>query len=511
MTCFILPHHAKKEALHKMLLTFKERVESAPYTTHLPNMFNALQKRDSVHHYMIYWPLSKERFNTKRCLVEQSVMPECEAFHIIQVTSLLSKLSLKKNQFRRCDCSNHAREVTLDWREFIYPQFVEFLFNRSLTPTKCPSPQDKDTVQLTNETLQCCFEIAPILSLSDQLHHLPCSTIMQNYKNEHLTVFGCENREGEKHFKRIRVTQETHKLQFVVSQSKLYATEIRGGAKVMLKKTAEPYVIVARHFQLVTSKKNGATHYNIYLSAPCLNHSDLAWETKPKIKSERFGAKDKFCMIVSTSPLTLEFEDNGSFLLYSPGECGLTFQQECCLEMWNKEPGTYGWPLRYEINDDFLKRNYIGNEATLYQAIHGRYHRLFNESLQNHFDMIPPAYGYITKRPMKDVVLQTNGHVSHCDIYVEKETLLNQYGSFDTPAQSLSLNYNALKQIRAYMKNDVAHFYEGGEPLCVEEIAYTVSHVSYQLRALRRKAESVPLCYFYMNREKTYLLLIAVY
>ena len=169
MTAFVLPHHANSDTLRNMLHQFRGRLQeetSASSTPHLPNMFNALQKRSGnnqiSHHYMIYWPLTREAFDTKRCLYETSVssiVPAPQPFHFVYITSLLTKIHPKKNCFRSCKCTDHAKRIRLDWREFVYPQFVELLFKRSLTPTSCPSPLAENTIQLINKQLQCRFEI----------------------------------------------------------------------------------------------------------------------------------------------------------------------------------------------------------------------------------------------------------------------------------------------------------------------------------------------------------------
>ena len=166
MTAFVLPHHADSQTLHSMLHKFRGRIASKPDSPQLSGMFNALQKRAgndrTSHHFMIYWPLTQEAFNTKRCLYEASVgaiTPKVKPFHFVYITSLLSKLHPRKDRFRRCKCADHAKRVPLDWSEFVYPQFVELLFKRLMTPSQCPSPLGSHTVQFVNESLQCRFEI----------------------------------------------------------------------------------------------------------------------------------------------------------------------------------------------------------------------------------------------------------------------------------------------------------------------------------------------------------------
>lgn len=181
MSTFVLPHHADSGTLHKMLHEFRHRIASKPDSPQLADMFNALQQKTGTnansHHFMIYWPLKKEAFETKRCLYEASISAITttpKPFHFIYITSLLSKLERKKHRFRPCKCVDHVKPVRLDWREFVYPQFVELLFKRSMTPSQCPSPVGPRTIQFVNESLQCCFEIEKQVSfLTDVCFSFP--------------------------------------------------------------------------------------------------------------------------------------------------------------------------------------------------------------------------------------------------------------------------------------------------------------------------------------------------
>jgi len=188
MSAFVLPHHSTNDALHGMLDKFRHRLAEKPHSAQLSVMYEALQKRTGVsansHHYLIYWPLTPEAFNTKRCLYEKevsSLICTPKSFHFIYITSLLQKIHPKKNRYRSCKCKDHAKRIPLDWSEFVYPQFIELLFKRAMTPSKCPSPIAAHAIQLTNESLQCRFEIERQASFLNQVCHLSLSTF--SYSN----------------------------------------------------------------------------------------------------------------------------------------------------------------------------------------------------------------------------------------------------------------------------------------------------------------------------------------
>lgn len=526
MTSFVLPHHANSETLHRMFDSFRTRIRTDE--TPLPNMFNALQQQmgneRGSHHYMIYWPLSKQAFETKRCLYETSVtsiVPEPKAFHFVYITSLLTKLHPKKARFRRCKCVDHSKEVSFDWSEFVYPQFVELLFKRSLlTPSKCPSPMALQTMQFINESLQCHFEIdkqAYFLNnhLHNELFQLSCNELYQKYKNSHLTVFGRENIEELRHFTARRVTKSEYKLQFVINETKIRVSHMKGGGRIVLKKTAVPYVIIASNFLFRPPDNDGATHYQIYVHTS-QQHSQLITHTKKYIKSNKFSTHDQPCMIISTSPLTLEFKEgvNSAFILYSPGKCGINLVDECLLEIWNKDQSKCGWPLRYEVNDDYLNRDYTGNSVRYFEKIHSRYYKLFNHPICDHFDMSPPAHGYVNMREDKVIVATPDGVGTLRSLYHEEQAIFNQYGTMlpygskEQQSFNRSVLYDELQQLRVYINHDVTHF---SNNTTIQETVYSLAKIEYKLNGLCRKNESTPFSYYFMNKEKTFILFIPVY
>jgi len=525
MTAFVLPHHANKATLHGMLHKFRDRLASKPDSSQLANMFNALHKKSggNTHHYMIYWPLTAEAFNTKRCLYEQSVnavVPQPKAFHFVYITSLLTKLHPKKDRFRSCKCKDHAKQVPLDWAEFVYPQFVELLFRRSLTPSKCPSPLGTHTIQVVNEELQCRFEIdkeaAFLTQVDNELFKLPCAELYQRHRNSHLTVFGSENVQQERHFRASHVNATAYKLQFVITQTKLRAYGLKGGGRLVLKKTAEPYVLIVSNFEFIASpSQDGATHYNFYVPSQRHHHQhqQLAWHANKRIKSDKFCAHDTPCMIVSTSPLAIEFKagDNGCFILYSPGECTVNLVDEVdFLELWNKEPGKCGWPLRYEINTDVQKAHYVGREARFYEKLHARYYNLFTHPICERFEMHSPAHGYVTMYVENEIALTPNGESYIRTTYRDEQACLNQYASNQPIEHPVirSASYSELLQLRVYAKQNVCHFYLHNESLRVTEESYQLGPTTYKINTLWRREANVPLAHFYMNREATYVLFI---
>lgn len=355
---------------------------------------------------------------------------------------------------------------------------------------------------------------------------VPCAELKQSYDNSHLTVFGKEHIESDRHFSGRRVTEQEYKLKFVVSESRMRVHAILGGGRLLLKKSAEPYVVIACNFHFIPPVGDGANDYTIFVAQQAVGqHGQLVWHTEKYIKSDKFCARNTPCMIVSTCRLSLEFKerDQGCFILYTKGECDVTLG-ECYLEMWNKEPGRYGWPLKYEVNDDFLKSDYLGCEATFFDRLHLRYHKIFNEPACEYYDMCSPAHGYVTIRKERDVCPTKNGAYVLKSIYSAKENPLNQYGSNAPPSCDIhphrSKTYNEVAQLRVYFKNGRPRFYAtkeaGGlsassEPLRIVTMTYHVDKQPYKMSGLCRKDESVPFCYFYINREKTYVLFIPLY
>jgi len=335
-------------------------------------------------------------------------------------------------------------------------------------------------------------------------------------------VFGKENIEQQRHFRPRYVSSDDYKLQFVVSESKIRAWQIKSGGRLVLKKTAEPYVLIASNFHFLPASEDGATHYNIY--SPCISslpHQRLAWHTKKRIKSDKFCARDTPCMIVSTSPLVIEFKVgwSGGFILYTPGECAVNLMDGAMLEMWNNEPGKYGWPLAYEINEDIAKVDYVGREERYFEKLHARYYNLFNKPQFERFEMCAPAFGYVQMHVENEVALGKNGEAYIRTIYRDEQLPLNQYGTYEVrkhPDPPRTASYNDLLKIRVYAKQNVCHFYsdaDGGDALRVTQVPYRLGRTGpeYKINALWYREASAPFAYFYMNYEATYILFIPIW
>lgn len=366
---------------------------------------------------------------------------------------------------------------------------------------------------------------------------MPCSELYERHGNSHLTVFGSENVETERHFFSRCVTTSDYKLDFQVSETKMRVFHMKGGGRLMLRKTAEPYVIIASNFHFLPSSKDGASHYNVYTQTGDNAHSNyqLSVHKDKRIKSSKFCPDHTPCMIVSTSPLILEFKEGaqGSFILYTPGECRVQIFEQAQLELWNKDPAKYGWPLCYEVNDEIMKCDYPGNEARYFEKLHARYHNLFDCPVYDRFHMCAPAHGYVYMHVEDEIVLGANGQACIRTIYRDQEQPLNQYASMQASPPhdefvSRSSWRSLVASIRSYVKNDKFHFHIDNEALILTEVSYhlggggggnarsksastATAGPIYFINALRRPADTSPFVYYYMNHEKTFILFIPVY
>ena len=359
---------------------------------------------------------------------------------------------------------------------------------------------------------------------------LPCAELIQKYHNSHLAVFGKENVETERYFAARRVTPSQYKLQFVVSETKMRVNSLTTGGRLVLKKSAEPYVVIACNFHFIPPANDGANDYTIYVleQQPTLGqHGQLVWHTEKRIKSDLFCARNTLCMIVSTCRLVLEFKEgeNGYIILSTKGECDVNLG-ECYLEMWNREPGRYGWPLKYEVNDDVMKCDYLGTESRFYDRLHLRYYELFNEPLEERYEMCSPAHGYMMMTDEKELLVNNRGTPYLSTVALASQGTINQYGSQIAPMtvqeqQYRSTTFKETSRLRVYFKNGVPRFYaspsflsgsmNSNEPLRIVTMTYHVDKQPYKMSGLCRKDESVPFCYFYVNPEKTYVLFIPLY
>ncbi len=138
--------------------------------------------------------------------------------------------------------------------------------------------------------------------------------------------------------------------------------------------------------------------------------------------------------------------------------------------------------------------------------------------------MYSPAHGYMIMTDDKDVIADNHGghYISTVARAVQGNN--NQYASFLDTAEAEQHRSNTFKetsQLRVYFKNGLPRFYasssflsgsaNSNEPLRIVTMTYHVDRQPYKMSGLCRKDESVPFCYFYFNREKTYVLFIPLY
>lgn len=521
MACFVLPVHANAEILHKMLRSFRERINMASYgseqltitperrdlvTYELLHSIKTLEEGQTKHH-VLYWPLSNDPYQMQRCLLEPN-QSGTNNVHLIPITTLIKKIHPhKENRFMPCNCADHSRRIRLNWREFIYPQFVELLFKRIQLPSSCPSPSTHQAQCLINEKCQYSMEIDKrasfLTDISNDLFQVPCSEIRLRHKNRHLEVFGKENLEGWRYFPEQHITDTHYKLFFKLNRPRIRATQIMGGGKITLKATAssaEPYVVFASHFYLLPGKDT--PHYRIYVMAPDKQHAILAYDENARINGSKLCLDGELCMIVSSSRLTLEFKEGmaGRFLLATDAGCKVSLGSDYRLALWTKDKSC-GWPIKYEI--DCL--SYTGSEKKFYEKIHSRYNALFDNPPFCTLNMESPARGYVLSREEEEVYACTHKGEPISRRLIKTELIgHNQYGSVSRHTNDHSPEVNTLQVF--YKKR------EDSEPTFpTMRIVYEerlVHNKVLKLKGLCRADEERPWCYFFVNREKSYMLFI---
>lgn len=311
---------------------------------------------------------------------------------------------------------------------------------------------------------------------------------------------------------------------FKLCATKVRATEIVGGGHLTLKPTnsvGEPYVVVASNFYLVPGTSD-SPHYKVYVLAPGTSHHGLAHHTNKRFKSTKLcgGGDGQLCMIVSSSPLTLVFREGwrGSFVLATPAYCSIVMR-DCRLALWTKDHRD-AWPLKYEIvGRGMLKSEYASHLGTYYAKIHGRYDALFNKAPFSTEKMEAPAHGYVLTREEESVVGCTADGAPICArVPIHELIPHNQYGSvveYDNASIDIK-SAASLRRLRVYFRQgseaEPSFWDEDDQPMTVMKESYRPhgsSGGTYILSALFRKGAPSPWCYFYVNRERTYLLFIA--
>lgn len=546
MTSFILPRHANAEMLHKMLRCFRARLdqecvgeetsqrERVTYEL-LESMVETLavtDKSSTTQQCILYWPLKQKTiYDTKRCLYTQ---PGRHNIHLVYVSSLIEKLHPTKNHFNRCQCGEtyHAARIRFDWREFIYPQFVTLLVAQHQLPSACPSPSTSNAHCIINEKFPFTMEIdrsaAFLTELIQDLFLVPSHALYAKYKNRHLPVFGQENVAPLRHFRERHCTEENYKMVFKLSvDAKIRATHIIGGGRLSIKATRsenEPYVLIASNFYLLPVGGRRA-HYKIHVfTKHGEHHRALAHHEKGRIKSTQLCENDQWCMIVSSSALVVEFKEgwSGTFILASPAQANVVLRN-CHLELWSKDH-EHAWPLRYEIaTPDLWKSEYTGSSVMSYYArLYARYDALFNHAHFCTAFMEAPAHGYLLSYDEKEVTGCTIKGESICSHSVKYHLLTyNQYGTMvdeydNYPSEGSS--FSDVRHLRVYYRRGSTSepiFWDertGREtPMSVvRELVRPGMGEEFSLNALYRKGEASAWCYFYVNRERTYVLFIPV-
>ena len=545
MTSFILPRHANAEMLHKMLRCFRVRLEkecAGEQTSHrervtyemLESMVETLsitQQSSSTQQCVLYWPLKdKPTYDTKRCLYER---PGTHNVHLVYVSALIDKLHPTKNHFKRCQCgeTHHASRIRFDWREFIYPQFVTLLFAQHQLPSACPSPSTTNAHCIINEKFPFTMEVdcsaAFLTHVGDDLFRLTCQALYAKYKNRHLTAFGKENVATLRHFRERRCTEDNYKLVFKLPpSSKIHATRIIGGGRLSIKSTdGDPYVLIASNFYMLPGGGGGGgtppPHYKIqvFTRHHGEQHHALAHHDKGRIKSSQLCGNDQLCMIVSSSPLVIEFKEGraATFLLASTGYANVVLR-DCHLELWSKDHRE-AWPLRYEIASRDLC---AGSKTSYYTRLHARYDAIFNHAHFSTTHMEAPAHGYVLCHDEEEVIGCTIKGEPICSRHVKYHLLThNQYGT----AMGEYDNYadegpwlGDLRYLRVYYRGGSASepiFWDErvgrGEPMQVVRELVRLGSGDYTMNALFRKGDASAWCYFYVNRERTYMLFIPLH
>lgn len=354
------------------------------------------------------------------------------------------------------------------------------------------------------------------------MFRVPCSELVSKYKNRHLHLFGRENVETDCHFWERHVTKDNYKLLFKLTDAKIQAKEIKGGGRVSLKATHDketPYIVLASNFHVTPGE--GKPHYRVYvMEGGKHHHSALAFYEGTRIKSSMLCHENALCMIVSSSPLTLDFDEacTGFFALATPARCRVSLR-DCHLELWTKDH-SHAWPLQYEITGDLLKTQYTREKlGQYYGEIHARYHAIFNETSTSTEAMIPPAHGYVVFRVEQEVSGAGPNMEVLCRSVIKHEPLcFNQYGS-NKPFDNLQAGHpsvfaHELCHLRVYFKSGSdgmpSFWNHANVAMTVIEETYYLHRVAYKIHGICGPGEKVPWCYFYVNRERTYMLFIPV-
>jgi hypothetical protein len=552
MSTFVLPQHANKETLKTLFKGFRTRLQASGHVELLlKGMNDALSNRSS--HCLIYWPVTNDEWHTKTCVYDQTYERGKESavcFHLVYLTTLLSKLNKTATHFNECQCHNHTRGILFDWHEFVYPQFVELLSKRTLINNTAFLDNDERSISAPptpSSPISLSRERSLVRIVADhddgieRAHHIelrahqnrekelsqfiddafaiPGEVLVDRYHKESaLAQFGVETiQHGVRHFRQRRVTIDDHKLFYILEDVKVRAPLLSGGA-IEIKACSDdmpPYVVICSNFTLRMPAQGGHKVYHLHLPG-CIARPrqlvDQDFGAKRRIDCRDLCADSRLCMIISRAPLRIEFQEMASLMLVTRGVCKFDLEH-AIIEMW--APMKTIWPCAYEVES--ARRVMIPSpQDTRYyfERLHATYHELFS---QGHFALSRPCIGHMTfeQASMHDITIRTT------------PGFINQYGTMlplPSPSETIAqCHYNSVGidlvglrvQFPIYKAGEeegaMPHFYtREGSPLLLVEQTYEFAGNRYILHGLCAKKGDPVVCFFKLSARRDYVLFIPV-
>lgn len=342
VTAFVLKQHNDMTELKRMYLAFKHRIDEQGSTQASFDLLADMQKalgstRDSRPLYMIYWPLIPSEYQTKTCIYDQSyerTKQSTQCFHLVNITTLMTKLRAHEDKYVRCRCRNHSKNLRLRWEEFAYAEFVAVLHRQysrlvsqttlsplaspyislaslfgSSTPssisaspasskswsdsgdeaaigeglTTIPQPDEEQCVWYNrqqyvteHERLNYRFVVnkdCQFLSyVENDLFNLQCAELAQRYSGDAaIAAFGRENTVGLRHFSRGLVTTMDYTLCFKLSSAMMRLSSISRGTVLSLAPGEQNYTLFVADCVLKIPAKGSNTTKVYTLFVPSRN------------------------------------------------------------------------------------------------------------------------------------------------------------------------------------------------------------------------------------------------
>jgi hypothetical protein len=541
-TSFVLQQHNKPEILHALLKSFRSRLDkqSAAERASSSPLLQAMQTAlSSTPHSMIYWPLVGDEYHTKTCIYDNAYerdKKESQCFHLVRFTDLLPRLHPTKSKFIACHCINHAPDITLNWQEFIYPQFVELLYKKydastpppssptsilSLSASSLHTGERKYINDQHNYNLFVTRDANYTEALFDSLFRDTCSELYALYKNESIATLGRENVDGARHFKQRLVDGEEYKLLFKMKNAKIrirsLGTTTTGSnnnsistLQIHHTHTEKPFVLLINRYTLKVPNKGPDTRKEYRLFVPTQVNRNKRVPKKRCLSSDLFCEASQFCLLISCAPLVVELREGASFVLATPGSCrvdlrgGVTYD----MEMWSHD-AYQPFPLRYEVASTYFVHHQEKKRETEYFAkLHMSYHTLFHQTplnLQNR-EWARPVKGYV------DFYSEPEWHHdSSCFVTQMKYRMLplNQYGTHERPCYSKM--HPEFATLRVYFKESgkmPIFLTQENKRLTLVKQKYRYGHREFPIYGLCKKKGDAVWCYFFLNDEKTFILFI---